>query len=258
MSDTFIDKTRSVNRVTRFLAVGACAGLLAACTTTQQATVSQADIKCGFLGPACGQLTPGQEGQVALRYVNPAAKWSQYSKIMIQPVTFWGDENSKVSAEDQQRLVNFLYTALDQELAKQFQVVDQDGPDVMKLQVAVTDLAAATPGLRTMTMLIPQARLLSTLKRGATGSYPFVGGAQAEFKVTDSVTGQVLVAGVDRRIGGGNISTAAQWEWGDAENVMKDWAKLAVEPPVGVDQGHGEAGLRRRSRVFDLALPAGD
>src|SRR5207245_3511031 len=126
-------------------------------------------------------------------------------------------------------LVNFLYTALDQELAKQFQVVDQDGPDVMKLQVAVTDLAAATPGLRTMTMLIPQARLLSTLKRGATGSYPFVGGAQAEFKVTDSVTGQVLVAGVDRRIGGGNISTAAQWEWGDAENVMKDWAKLAVE-----------------------------
>src|SRR5207249_11908325 len=129
---------------------------------------------------------------------------------MIQPVTFWGDENSKVSAEDQQRLVNFLYTALDQELAKQFQVVDQDGPDVMKLQVAVTDLAAATPGLRTMTMLIPQARLLSTLKRGATGTYPFVGGAQAEFKVTDSVTGQVPVAGGDRRIGRGNAPTAAR------------------------------------------------
>jgi len=30
-------------------------------------------------------------------------------------------------------------------VSKQFQVVDQDGPDVMKLQVAVTDLAAATP-----------------------------------------------------------------------------------------------------------------
>jgi hypothetical protein len=43
------------------------------------------------------------------------------------------------------------------------------------------------------------------------------------------VTGRILVAGVDRRIGGGNISTAAQWEWGDAENVMKEWAKLAAE-----------------------------
>ena len=229
MSDALIEKGRSINRVARFLAAGACAGLLAACTTTQQATVSQGDIKCGFLGPACARLTPGQEGQIALRYVNPAAKWTQYTKIMIQPVTFWGDESSKVSAEDQQRMVNFLYTALDQELAKQFRVVDQDGPDVMKLQVAVTDLAAATPGLRTMTMVIPQARLLSTVKKGATGSYPFVGGAQAEFKLTDSVTGEILVAGVDRRIGGGNISTAAQWEWGDAENVMKEWAKRAAE-----------------------------
>jgi len=229
MSDAFTEKERPVNRVGRFLAAGACAGLLTACTTTQQATVVQADIKCGLLGPACARLTPGQEGQIALRYVNPAAKWSQYTKIMLQPVSFWGDESSKVSTEDQQRLVNFLYTALDQELAKQFQVVDQDGPDVMKLQVAVLDLAAATPVLRTITMVLPQARLLATIKKGVTGSYPFVGGAQAEFKLTDSVTGEILAAGVDRRIGGGNISTAAQWQWGDAENVMKEWAKLAAE-----------------------------
>ena len=220
---------RGADMVKGIVAIGALAGLLAACTTTQQAQVVQADIKCGLLGSACGRLTPGSEGQIALRYVNPAAKWSQYSKIMLQPVSFWGDDNSKVSPEDQQRLVNFLYTALDQELAKQFQVVDQDGPDTMKLQVAVTDLAAATPGLRSITMVIPQARLLSTIKKGATGSYPFVGGAQAEFKLTDSVTGEILAAGVDRRIGGGNISTAAQWEWGDAENVMKEWAKLAAE-----------------------------
>src|SRR5438034_11081103 len=148
------------------MAIGATAVLLAACGTTQQATVSPADLKCGFLGPACAQLSPGSEGQIALRYVNPAAKWTQYSKMMIQPVTFWGDEQSKVSTEDQQRLVNFLYTALDQELAKQFQIVAQDGLDVMKLQVALTDVAAATPGLRTMTMVVPQARLVSTVKRG--------------------------------------------------------------------------------------------
>jgi hypothetical protein len=34
---------------------------------------------------------------------------------------------------------------------------------------------------------------------------------------------------VDRRIGGGSIETAAQWEWGDAENAMTAWAKLAAE-----------------------------
>src|SRR5207247_9607405 len=79
---------------------------------------------------SCSRLSPGTDGQIALRYVNPSAKWTQYTKIMIQPVTFWGDENSKVSTEDQQRLVNFFYTTLNEELSKQFQVVDQDGADV--------------------------------------------------------------------------------------------------------------------------------
>jgi len=213
-----------------FLVVGAGAALLAACTTTQQAKVEQADIKCGFLGPVCSQLKTGAPGQqIAWLYTNPAADWTKYKKLMIQPVTYWDDQNSKVSVENQHRLTNFLYATLEQELAKQFQLVDQDGPDVMQLQVALIDVAAATPGLRTITMVIPQARLLATVKRGVTDSYPFVGGAQAEFKLTDSLTGQVLAAGVDRRIGGGNISTAAQWEWGDAENVMKAWSKLAAD-----------------------------
>jgi hypothetical protein len=219
------------NRIfkTRTLAIGVGAALLAACGTTEQVKVTQTDVKCGCLGSVCGKLVAGGEGQAALRYVNPSAKWPQYKKVMIQPVTFWSADQSKVSVEDQQRLVDFLYGALNEELAKRFQVVDQDGADVMKLQVAVTDVEAATPGLRTMTMVVPQARLLSTVKRGATGSYPFVGGAQAEFKLTDSMTGDILVAGLDRRMGGGSVATAAQWQWGDAENVMKEWAKLAAE-----------------------------
>ena len=66
-----------------------------------------------------------------------------------------------------------------------------------------------------------------------------MGGAQAEFKLTDSVTDDVLAAGVDRRIGGGSIETAAQWEWGDAENVMKGWARLATDPLSGWAEAAG-------------------
>ena len=173
-----------------FLVVGAGAVLLAACTTTQQATVAQSDIKCGFIGPVCSQLRTGAPGQqIAWLYTNPAVDWTKYKKLMLQPVTYWDDQKSKVSVEDQHRLTNFLYAAFEAELAKQFQLVDQDGPDVMQLQLALIDVSAATPGLRTITMVIPQARVLATLKRGVTDSYPFVGGAQAEFKLTDSLTG---------------------------------------------------------------------
>ena len=95
----------------------------------------------------------------------------------------------------------------------------------MRLDVALVDAESATPGLRSISMILPQARVLSTLKFLATGSMPFVGAAQAEGKVTDSVSGQILALAVDKRIGGGNIKTGFQWRWGDAENAINHWAE---------------------------------
>src|SRR5262249_11276792 len=166
----------------------------------------------------------GEEGKDGMRYVNPNANWTQYQKVLIDPVTFWGSDTTKIAAEDQQTLTNFFYQALREELGKKFEVVDQAGPGVMRVQVALTDTEAATPGLRTVSMVIPQARLLNTLKYAATGTYAFVGGAQAEGKITDAVSGQVLAEAMDKRVGGGSVETAAQWQWGDAENAMKAWA----------------------------------
>jgi len=202
-------------------------GAIAGCAVTQQASVQRAGAS-GFLGDT-SMLTPGDKEQASLRYVNPAAQWTRYKKVLLEPVTFWGDEQSKLSPEDQQMLVNYFYQVLNEELAEKLQVVHQPGRDVLNLEVAVTDVEAATRALRSISMVVPQARLLATLKRGVTGSYPFVGGAQAEFKITDAMTGDVLAVGVDRRIGGGSVSTAAVWQWGDAENAMRAWAKLLTE-----------------------------
>src|SRR5207245_10849181 len=63
---------------------------------------------------------------------------------------------------------------------------DLPGPDVMKLAVGIVDASAATPVPRSISMLIPQARAIATLKYIGTGSYPFVGGLQAEAKLTNS------------------------------------------------------------------------
>jgi len=43
-------------------------------------------------------------------------------------------------------------------------VVDQPGEGVIKLQAAITDATAATPGLRAVSMAIRRARALATLK----------------------------------------------------------------------------------------------
>ena len=208
--------------------LGLCLLLLSACATTQKVAIDQSDLNCAFLANDCALLTVGGKNQVGLRYLNPAAQWTQYNKVMIDPVTFWSGSSTRVSPSDQQTLVNYLSQQLHTQLGQKFEIVYQPGPGVMKLDVALVDMSSATPMLRTITMIVPQARVLSSLKYLATGSFPFVGGAQAELKITDSVSGQVLGLFVDKRIGGGAISNAFQWRWGDAENAVNHWAELAT------------------------------
>jgi hypothetical protein len=201
---------------------------LAGCAVTQQATVSGENY-CPFLGASlCAKLTPGTAGQVDLRYVNPNAQWTQYKKVLIEPVTFWAGEDTTISAADQRILTNFLYQALEAQLGQKFQVVTAPGPGVMVLQAALLDATTATPGLRSVSLVEPHVRAIATLKYLATGTYPFVGSASAEAKVTDSLTGQVLAAGVSKRVGGGSVKAADQWELGDAENALTYWAQLVA------------------------------
>jgi Protein of unknown function (DUF3313) len=200
--------------------------LVAGCTTTERVAVQDQPAVCGFLGEVCKQLTPGQEGEAGLRWVNPKANLTQYNKVLINMVGFYGSDKEKVSPKDEQTLTDAFAKALQEQLATKYQVADQAGPGVIKIEVAVLDAEAATPGLRSITMVVPQMRLLSTGASFATGKFPFAGGAEAAAKLTDSVTGEILAAGVDRRVGGGSIKTAAQWEWGDAENAMKAWAEM--------------------------------
>jgi hypothetical protein len=60
-------------------------------------------------------------------------------------------------------------------------------------------------------MLVPQAHMVANLKYLADGTFPFVGGAQAEAKITDSVSGQILALAVDKRVGGSSFTTGFQW-----------------------------------------------
>jgi hypothetical protein len=121
--------------------------------------------------------------------------------------------------------LEYFHQSLAKHLGKKFQVVNEPGPGAMKILVAVVDFESATPVLRTISMIVPQARMLSSIKYLVTDTFPFVGGAQAEAKITDAVTDQTLALAVDRRIGGGAVQTAFQWKWGDAENAMDAWSE---------------------------------
>lgn len=179
----------------------------------------------GFMGDDASKLAAGPEGGAALVYVDPNAQWSKYNKIQLHPVEFWAAADSKVPTADQQTLTTYFYNALKTDLQKHYTVVDQPGPDTITLRVALMDATTATPGLRTVSVVVPQLKVINMAQSMVTGSYAFVGSAEAEMKATDSTAGELLAAGVDKRAGGAGIKGAASFQWGDSQNAMDYWAE---------------------------------
>lgn len=224
----------------KFTAALAAAGLAAVllmtgCATTVESTPAAAKALesggplpaavTGFFGPDAARLAPGPQGGAALVWINPNAQWSSYTKVLLQPVEFWAAADSKVSPSDQQVLTEYFYNALQTNLAKNFTLVNQPGPGVLTLRVALMDATTAVPGLRTISVVVPQARILNAAQSLATDSYAFVGSAEAEMMATDSVTGQLLAEAVDKQAGGMGLKGAASFQWGDAQNAMDYWAQ---------------------------------
>ena len=229
-------KFRLFNRSCFLLAAALSLSLIAAgCYTTaapeptvierMEGTAPTLAVPAGFFGSDASLLKPGKNPEALQYYVNPNAQWKQYHQILIDPVQFWDAADSGISPADQKMLTNYMYNALQKQLSQNFTIVTQPGPGALRVQVAIINASAATPGMRSMSEVVPQLHALNSLQSLATGSLAFVGSAEAAIKFTDSQTSELLAAAVNKRVGGGNVESAAQLQWGDAENIMQFWAQ---------------------------------
>lgn len=167
------------------------------------------------------------EGYPAARvYIRPGVQWSSYNAVQLDSVTLWTDANTAaLSPEDQQMLTDGFYKDLYDELSKYFTVVKQPGPNTLRLRVALTQAQAAKPVIRTVTTVIPQMRVLGTVIGLTANTATTVGSATVEMEVVDSVTNQVLAAGVDDRAGTKVLfAKRAYTTWGDVDAAFKYWA----------------------------------
>jgi hypothetical protein len=217
----------------RLFAATAIFAALVGCTTTTQEKVKMDAQVQGFMGDAYPLLKPGKEGQVELVYIAQGVDWKQYKGTLLEPVQFWAGSDSKITPDAQQMLATYLYNSLETNLGKVgVNLVDLPGPGIMRAQVAFTDVTKATPILRTVSVIVPQARVINQAQQLVTGSYGFSGSAEVALKVTDSKTGQLLAAAIDRRGGGGSIEQAAVWQWGDVQAAIDFWTQRFADRMV--------------------------
>jgi len=224
------------------------AGAISACSATSQGQVAlQQEAPSGqqaptgaaqFLGSDASLLQPGSEGQAAYVYINPNVQWANYKKVLLKPVEFWDAPESSVTQDNQQMLTSYFFNALQKNLSQNFTLVDQPGPGVITVAVAIINVETATPGLRSVSLVVPQARILNYAQSVATGHAAFAGSAEAAFKATDSVSGTLLAESVDKRYGGMAVANAAQIQWGDAEAAMDYWSQHITQRAVALGAGN--------------------
>ena len=201
--------------------VGLLVPLIGGCSKTRHSR--HAD-ESGFLGDY-SELKENDADEALLTYYNPDADWSKYSKIQLISVTTWKDKGtSEMSPDDRQALTDYLYHALHRELAKQFTIVDRPGSDVLQIRAAITEAEGANVPANAITTIVPQTRMLSTIAGMTADVAVLVGRASLEVEMKDSLSGQRLAAGVDRRVGAKAIGNAFS-KWADVQAAYDHWAK---------------------------------
>jgi len=219
----------------RLLGVVLIAAILAssACAATKQARTVE---KLGFLKDLYPKMIEGNEqaGESLLIYRNPRVALippNTYKKIMLDPVLIFRGPHSKmqgISQDQAQLMADTFYALIYQEVSKDYEMVDKPGVDTLRAQVAITHLEESWPMLDVVSTIPAPMNVLaagSMLKNVATGKPAFKGEAVIEAKVIDSQTGEVLRAGVDRRVGGKRLSAESFNSWSDVYESLRYWAE---------------------------------
>jgi len=193
--------------------------LVGGCTSLRKPAPSNVS---GFLDDY-SILREGAAGEVALVYRNPRADWPSYDKVLLEPVTLWRSGRQSLDAVPEQdllRLVDGLESAVRRRLGQGFRLVEEPGPGVMRIRLAITEARASDPILDVMrahggAATCPTEGPLDPETRR------FIEAAHIEGEIRDAQTNQLLAAGVDRRrqVGALPIDT-----WAEVTRAMGFWA----------------------------------
>ena len=163
------------------------------------------DGSASFLGDT-SQLRPGRGDQAQLIYINPEADFSPYLNVIVDPVVVWhgkGSHFSDVTPEELDSLARNLESSMREQLAHEFQVLDEPAPGTLRLRIALVEL-----------------------KISSGSGADVVGSVALELEILDAVSGRRLVAVADSRGEGAEQGDSAD-AGTDVRAAFDEWARRA-------------------------------
>jgi hypothetical protein len=191
--------------------------LSSACATAGKARPT------GFLRDYSQLSKPEGDDRAQLTYVNPTADFRTYDMIMIDPVTVWDAGGAGLPpSEEAQLLADDLDDSLRITLARDYRIVEQAGPGVMRLRVALVE-SEDSWHVRDDVASRFDDEVRDSRPEPSSAARGFVGRAGIEGEMLDGVTGERLLAAVDRRAGARRIIAASK-PWEDVRDLFDLWS----------------------------------
>lgn len=247
-----------MHQVTKVASIGLLVSLLcvllwgcaASTSKTQSPATAATTASQGKFLSRYDLLQPIEGGDGARSWRDLDVDWKQYDQVLIERIRVYLKEDSAergIDPTDLKMLTDYFYEALKKEIAPTARIVDQPGPGVLGLRIAITDLMPTKAGLSLAGTLTPYALVAEVSSGPASGrpvgSTPYLGECGIEVQFLDGRTGKVVGEFTDTRIGkkydldtsGGGVDAAQKWAegyfdsfttWNYAKGAFDLWAAL--------------------------------
>src|SRR5580700_258977 len=196
----------------------------------------------GFLGDY-SKLVPDAKNGDLLLYEKDPNVLKKYNKFIFDPITIYLLPEARdrgIDADDLERLAKYFHDAVTDELTKsgRYQIVTTPGPDVLELNVAITNVepngGKKNPAVKGGAVAVSAATAPGI---GLAGPRLSLGRVTIEGEMLDSTSGERQAAFVTGKGGRRWFSGLSGFKkWADIEAAFRTWAKNFRER---LDDAHG-------------------
>ena len=162
-------------------------------------------------------------------YVKPGLSLEGYDSLLVEKPKILVSEKSRAELDesDLEAILKHARNMAAEHILPYIQIAENSGPGVLQLRWAITELKPASK-LNIVSGLVPQIRVASLVLSKGTDTHLFVGKVSVEGEILDSQTGEILIAGVDARVGSNAVQNVGS-KWADVEDAFELWARSFTE-----------------------------
>ncbi|MCP3849871.1 MAG: DUF3313 domain-containing protein [Gammaproteobacteria bacterium] len=169
-------------------------------------------------------LKTAPKDKETLAYVTPGIDWKKYNSVMIDKVLIiTPDGKSKTDGKLLVAIADKFEEIIKQKVGKKFTVVDHAGEGTVRFQSAITSVFSSHDDMKGY-QFIPVAAAVTGVTRASGLSKQNVR-VMAEFRMVDSINGQLLGQAVDLKAGKEKEDKDSGILLADVVPILEQWAQ---------------------------------